>query len=131
VIGCDTIAECRGEVLGKPSDLTDARRMLRLLRGCEHRVISGVCIWNRPSDSIETATDVTRLTMDDVSESAIEAYLATGGWQGKAGAFGYQDGLDWIHIVEGSESNVVGLPMELLQRLLRTNHQWQVGKQGS
>jgi septum formation protein len=56
--------------------------------------------------------------MDPISDDSLERYLATGDWEGKAGAFGYQDGLDWVHIVEGSESNVVGLPMELLQRML-------------
>jgi septum formation protein len=56
--------------------------------------------------------------MDVISDRQLEDYLATGQWQGKAGAFGYQDGLDWVHVVEGSESNVVGLPMELLAKLL-------------
>ena len=53
-----------------------------------------------------------------ISDAEIEAYLATGDWEGKAGAFGYQDGVPWIEILEGSESNVVGLPMELLSRML-------------
>jgi septum formation protein len=57
--------------------------------------------------------------MDAISDDELDAYLATGAWEGKAGAFGYQDGLDWVHVVEGSESNVVGLPMELLARMLR------------
>ena len=52
--------------------------------------------------------------MDDLSDEAVEEYLATGEWQGKAGAFGYQDRLGWVHVVSGSESNVVGLPMEML-----------------
>jgi septum formation protein len=64
--------------------------------------------------------DVTRLVMDPISDAELEAYLATEQWEGKAGAFGYQDGLDWVHVMEGSESNVVGLPMELLARMLET-----------
>jgi septum formation protein len=56
--------------------------------------------------------------MDSLSDKQLSAYLDCGGWEGKAGAFGYQDGLDWVHVVEGSESNVVGLPMELLARML-------------
>jgi len=56
--------------------------------------------------------------MDPLSEEQIEGYLASDQWAGKAGAFGYQDRLGWVHIVAGSESNVVGLPMELLQRML-------------
>jgi septum formation protein len=62
--------------------------------------------------------DVTRLVMDPISDAELDAYLETEQWEGKAGAFGYQDGLDWVHVVEGSESNVVGLPMELLARML-------------
>ena len=56
--------------------------------------------------------------MDPLSDEQLDAYLAGGQWEGKAGAFGYQDGLDWVHVVEGSESNVVGLPMELLAEML-------------
>jgi septum formation protein len=62
--------------------------------------------------------EVTRLVMDPLTPSQLEGYLQTEAWEGKAGAFGYQDGLDWVHVVEGSESNVVGLPMELLARML-------------
>ena len=58
--------------------------------------------------------DVTRLRMADISDAELDAYLATDAWVGKAGAFGYQDGVPWIEVLEGSESNVVGLPLELL-----------------
>jgi len=118
VIGCDTVAECNGQILGKPASLVHARQMLELLRGREHRVYSGVCLWQRPGDVRRTEVDTTTLIMDAISDAELDAYLATGGWEGKAGAFGYQDGLDWVHITEGSESNVVGLPMELLGRML-------------
>jgi septum formation protein len=56
--------------------------------------------------------------MDPLTDEQIEHYLDTDGWVGKAGAFGYQDGLDWVHVLEGSESNVVGLPLERLAVLL-------------
>src|SRR5262245_4236428 len=118
VIGCDTVAECGGEVLGKPADREDARRMLALLRGREHRVVSGLCLWRRPDDKYRTELDITRLVMESISDEELNKYLDTNQWEGKAGAFGYQDGLDWVHILEGSESNVVGLPMELLGRML-------------
>lgn len=119
VIGCDTVAECCGHILGKPANLEHARQMLDLLRGREHHVYSGLCVWHRPSDERRVEVEVTRLVMDAISDAELDRYLATGAWEGKAGAFGYQDGLDWVHILEGSESNVVGLPMELLDRLLR------------
>jgi septum formation protein len=118
VIGCDTVAECCGQVLGKPRDREDARQMLTLLSGREHRVHSGLCLWRRPDDAHWTCVDVTRLVMDPLSPGKIDAYLAADAWVGKAGAFGYQDGLDWVHVVAGSQSNVVGLPLELLERML-------------
>jgi septum formation protein len=118
VIGCDTVAECLGQILGKPANLEHARQMLTLLRGREHHVYSGLCLWLRPTDIHVSEVDVTKLRMDAISDADLEQYLSTGEWEGKAGAFGYQDGLDWVHIVDGSESNVVGLPMELLERML-------------
>jgi septum formation protein len=118
VIAADTVAECDGFVLGKPRDEDHARAMLRSLRGRSHRVLTGVCVWplDRPEPIIRVA--VTQLVMDDLSDNAIEEYLATGEWQGKAGAFGYQDRLGWVHVVEGSESNVVGLPLDMLAEML-------------
>ena len=118
VVGCDTVAECRGQILGKPVDRDHARQMLQLLSGRDHAVYSGLCIWHRPSDRIRVEVDVTRLRMDAFPASELEEYLDSQQWEGKAGAFGFQDRLGWVHIVEGSESNVVGLPMELLARML-------------
>jgi septum formation protein len=119
VIGCDTVAECRGHILGKPKNREHAREMLTLLRGRDHHVYSGLCLWPRPGETPHVKVETTRLVMDAVSDSQLEQYLDTLLWEGKAGAFGYQDGLDWVHVVEGSESNVVGLPMELLSATLR------------
>ena len=118
ILGCDTVAECYGQVLGKPRDREDASRMLKLLRGKEHRVHSGVCLWVRPEDLVLLQVDTTTLFMDEVSDQQLENYLDTNKWEGKAGAFGYQDGWDWLHVTKGSETNVVGLPMELLGDML-------------
>jgi len=118
VIACDTVAECQGQILGKPADREDARQMLTLMRDQEHRVYSGLCVWRRPDDERRLQIEVTKLVMDPISDADLEQYLVSGQWEGKAGAFGYQDGLDWVHVVEGSESNVVGLPMELLAKML-------------
>jgi len=93
-------------------------RMLGALSGTRHRVYSGVCLWRRPEDALDVRFAVTTLEMDPLSEQQLNAYLDSGEWQGKAGAFGYQDRLGWVHILEGSESNVVGLPMELVERML-------------
>ena len=118
VLGCDTVAECGGEILGKPHDRDHARRMLRRLSGQSHRVYSGLCLWPLATGVPQTEVAITHLHMDTLSEDALEDYLETDLWQGKAGAFGYQDGPDWLHITEGSGSNVIGLPLELLKKML-------------
>jgi len=118
VVACDTVAECVGQILGKPKNREHAGQMLRLLSGREHHVYSGLCIWRLPAGGPHVQVDVTRLRMDVLSDAQIEEYLDTGMWEGKAGAFGYQDRIDWLQIESGSESNVIGLPMELLARML-------------
>jgi septum formation protein len=119
VIGCDTVAEVEGRILGKPADRRHAREMLELLRGKLHRVHSGLCLWQRPGDQVRVESDVTTLAMASISDGELELYLDSEAWRGKAGAFGYQDRHGWLTIVSGSESNVVGLPLELLARMLR------------
>lgn len=118
IVACDTVAECDGQILGKPRDEAHARAMLELLSGREHCVYSGLCVWKVPEGEPRVEVDRTTLRMDPLTPQLIDAYLQTGLWRGKAGAFGYQDGFDWLRIVAGSESNVVGLPMELLGRML-------------
>lgn len=118
LVAADTVAECAGQILGKPAGRADARRMLELLAGREHRVYSGLCVWPLPDGRPETRVAVTTLRMERLSPEQLEEYLDGGQWRGKAGAFGYQDRHGWLHIVEGSESNVVGLPLELLAEML-------------
>jgi len=123
IIGCDTIVLCEETLLEKPTDRNDAQRMLRHLRGRIHHVLSGLCLLTKTHEAMtarqESAT--TRLMMQPITDEELETYLDTGQWQGKAGAFGYQDGNDWITILEGSESNVVGLPMELFRAMFFTD----------
>ncbi|OYP31174.1 Maf family protein [Rhodopirellula sp. MGV] len=121
ILAADTVASVGGQILGKPHDDRHAAEMLRTLSGRKHDVYTGVCLW-RSSDS-KCVVDVVRteLVMEQLSDAMIADYLKTMLWEGKAGAFGYQDGNDWIRIVDnGSESNVVGLPMERLKELLET-----------
>jgi septum formation protein len=118
IIACDTICECQGQVLGKPRDEDHARRMLEMLSGRRHRVFSGLCLWNVPQGEPQVRVDETTLRMDVLSPAHMDQIVNSGLWEGKAGAFGYQDGLDWVHVEQGSESNVVGLPMELLAEML-------------
>lgn len=118
IVGCDTVAECGGRILGKPDDQDHARQILRELRGRRHRVLSGLCVWKKPGHGPMVRVAETQLDMDWLSDQQIDEYVASGQWVGKAGAFGYQDRLGWVHVVEGSESNVVGLPLELLEEMI-------------
>ena len=118
VLGCDTVAECDGQILGKPDDVDAARQMLRTFSGRLHRVLTGLCLWNVPAGEPQIRVATSTLRMDPLSDRQLEDYLASDQWEGKAGAFGYQDRLGWVHVIEGSESNVVGLPLELLAEML-------------
>ncbi len=124
IVACDTVAECKGEVLGKPRDEEHARGMLELLRGSVHRVYSGLCVWRPHGEGAagqpNVRLSVSNLRMDEISDRQLEDYLASGLWAGKAGALGYQDRAGWLHLMSGSESNVVGLPIELLREMLTT-----------
>lgn len=118
VLACDTVAECVGLVLGKPKDRDHAQAMLSRLSGREHRVYSGVCLWDRASAARYVQVAKSTLRMKAIDASTIEEYLDTDQWIGKAGALGFQDGPPWVELVEGSATNVVGLPMELLSEML-------------
>ena len=84
---------------------------------------SGLCVWRPSADGDAGQPDVqlatSALRMDPISDAQLDDYLASSLWEGKAGAFGYQDRAGWIHLTAGSESNVVGLPMELLTERLK------------
>lgn len=117
VLAADTVAHCRGEILEKPDSRADAKRMLRLMSGQLHEVLTGVCLWNLETNAHRELMERTTLRMDELSDDQLELFLDSGEWQGKAGAFGFQDGLDWVHIETGLASNVVGLPVERLEKI--------------
>ncbi len=118
VLGADTVVSVDGRLLGKPADADDARRMLRVLSGTRQAVITGVALLGAGRRSI--ASETTFVTMRDISEEELEDYIASGEWEGKAGAYAIQETADrFVTGLEGSFSNVVGLPMELVCRLLR------------
>ena len=114
-LAADTVAVCGSETLGKPTNREHAEKMLRMMSGKEHRVLTGVCLRIAGTDRIKTWLEETTLVMSVLSDDKLEDYLDSDGWVGKAGAFGYQDELDWVRIVNGLESTVVGLPIEKLQ----------------
>jgi septum formation protein len=120
VLSCDTVAEHAGIVLGKPNDVDHAQEMLLRLRGREHRVYSGLCLWSRATGNRIVRVDCSTLVLKHFSDAELQEYLASDLWVGKAGSLGFQDGPPWLTLLDGSATNVVGLPMELLSQMLRS-----------
>jgi septum formation protein len=133
VLGADTIVVIDDRILGKPVDAVDAARMLRLLSGRVHRVITGVSVIGpaasdqptvaskreAPNFLEQTASETTLVTMNELSDEEIREYIATGEPMDKAGAYGIQGMASrWIPRIEGDYSNVVGLPVALVYRML-------------
>jgi len=119
ILGGDTVVALGNTVFGKPVDRDDARRIISTLAGTTHEVITGVTLLDARTGRCDTGHDRTLVIMRRLSETQIENYLATGAWEGKAGAYGIQDRGDaFIDRIEGSFSNVVGFPMELVMRML-------------
>lgn len=117
VLGADTTVVVDGEILAKPEDDADAVRMLRLLAGQTHQVITGVCVVS--SVAMETAAEVTSVTFTTLSDAEIEAYIATGEPMDKAGAYGIQGrAAKWIPRIQGCYFNVVGLPLALTANMI-------------
>jgi septum formation protein len=127
VLGADTIVVVDGAILGKPRDAGDAARMLRMLSGRTHDVITGVCVVSpvgggqrSVASNTKTASEATRVTMCEISEDEIRDYVATGEPMDKAGAYAIQGiASRWIPRIEGDYSNVVGLPVALVYGMLR------------
>lgn len=118
VVAADTIVVCGGEVLGKPKDEADAFRMLRLLSGRDHQVMTGMTVCR--GEEAVTVTEVTDIHFRDLSDGEIRHYIATGEPMDKAGAYGIQGGaaLFATHL-DGDYYNVMGLPVCSLVSLLR------------
>jgi septum formation protein len=118
VLGADTIVLVGGEMMGKPRDAADAIRMLRGLSGREHEVLTGIAIVSKRGAVVEVAR--TRVWVNPLSDLEIKEYVATGEPLDKAGAYGIQGlGSKFIDRIQGSFSNVVGLPVALVYRLLK------------
>lgn len=118
VIGADTVVVVDGEVLGKPRDAEDAARMLRLLAGRPHEVLTGVAVACR--GSLVTRVERTTVWFRPLSDREIDWYVASGEPLDKAGAYAIQAlASRFIPRIEGSYSNVVGLPMATVVQLLK------------
>jgi nucleoside triphosphate pyrophosphatase len=130
VLGADTIVVVDKAILGKPRDADDARRMLRLLSGRTHAVVTGVCVVGANSrrsektpaaaHEITIASESTLVSMNDISDDEIRDYVASGEPMDKAGAYAIQGMASrWIPRIEGDYSNVVGLPVAMVYAMLR------------
>jgi septum formation protein len=119
VLGADTVVVCDHEILNKPVDDADAARMLRLLAGRTHQVITGVCLIS--SLGVEVAAETTRVTMLTLSDEEILAYVATREPTDKAGAYAIQGHASrWIPRIVGCYFNVVGLPVALVNTMIES-----------
>jgi septum formation protein len=134
VLGADTIVVVHESILGKPVDAADAKRMLRTLSGRTHQVITGVCLMGprrrgqgpvglRPgaeNPELRTGSETTLVTVGEITDQEISDYVASGEPMDKAGAYAIQGRASrWIPRIEGDYSNVVGLPVALVYRMLR------------
>jgi len=119
VIGADTIVVLEGQILGKPRDEQEARKMLKRLSGCKHRVISGLAVINTASGQRIIESVESWVSFRTLSEDEIESYIASREPMDKAGAYGIQGrGASFVIEVEGCYTNVVGLPVSCLLKSL-------------
>jgi septum formation protein len=117
VLAADSVGWIDARVIGKPEDEADARRILRTLSGRVHELWTGVCLW-RAADGWQLQwQEVSRVRMKKLSAGEISQYLTTRKWEGCSGAYAIQEESDpYLTVVEGSVSNVIGLPMESLAK---------------
>ena len=118
VLAADTVVALNDEPLGKPADADDARRMLRLLSGTTHQVITGVAVTRRSINLLRQSRVASSVHMRPLNDAEINAYVASGEWAGKAGGYGIQDRDPFVTRTSGCHTNIVGLPMTDTARLL-------------
>jgi septum formation protein len=120
VLAADTAVVVDGQILGKPMDEADAKRMLRMIGGRTHEVLTAVSVFH-PGQIVDTRVDATTVEFAELSESDIDWYVSSGEPMDKAGAYAVQ-GLAsrFVTRVDGSYSNVVGLPIALVYQMLTT-----------
>lgn len=119
VLGADTVVYHRGELLGKPADRNEARRMLHRLSGGRHSVFTGLALVDARTNKQESVFAETRVWMRALEDELIDAYVATGEPMGKAGAYAIQGkAAVFVERIEGCYFNVVGLPLYQLSLLL-------------
>ena len=116
VLGADTVVALDGKILGKPKDGEDAKRMLRMLSGRVHSVFTGVCLADR--NGAQERVVEAKVLFKTLNENLIESYVLSGTPLDKAGAYGIQDSIV-VESIQGSYTNVMGLPMEAVKEMLK------------
>ena len=117
VLAADTVIALDGELMGKPADRADAKRMLTTLSGASHRVLTGVALVT--GEGVDAGLDDSRVRFTGLDETRVERYLDTGEYRGKAGAYAIQGrAAAFVERLEGSYSGVMGLPLFVVARLL-------------
>jgi len=119
VIGADTIADFEGEIIGKPADAKEADEITRRLFSRPHKVITAVAIVRIVDGTEIVKSDSTTVYPRKLTNKQIAEHIKGGSWRGKAGAYAIQEQDEFVERIEGSLTNVMGLPMELVHRLLR------------
>jgi len=121
VLAADTVVAVANQILGKPEDAEDAARMLRMLSGKTHSVITSVCLSGRDFEDIRSETTAVHFSV--MTDDEIREYVRTGEPMDKAGAYAIQGRASrWISKIEGDYYNVVGLPVDLVWRMLREHN---------
>ncbi|AQQ09560.1 Maf-like protein YhdE [Sedimentisphaera cyanobacteriorum] len=121
VLGSDCIVELEGEIFEKPEDGRDAERIIRTLFSSPHNVITSVAVVLRSGGRKSVRTAITRIYPAKLTQEQISHHISTGKWRGRSGGYGVQDPHteEYIEKIEGSFTNVVGLPMELTSEMLK------------
>lgn len=120
VLGADTVVSLGQEILGKPSDARDARRILASLSGTTHQVITAVTLVRHSDNLFLSRVVISTVEMKPLHPAEIDAYIASGDWQGKAGAYGIQDRDPFVRRTAGCYTNIMGLPMTTTAEMLKS-----------
>jgi len=119
IIGVDTVVAYKKHIIGKPKNKKDAKRILELLNGTTHRVVSGICVIDTAKNKVYTDTEITHIEMDRITNKEIAAYIRHGEGTDKAAGYAIQGiGGLFIKKIRGDYFNVVGLPMHKLKKIL-------------
>jgi septum formation protein len=128
VLSADTVVVLDGQILGKPSDMSENQSFLQRLSGKTHSVITGVCLVEVDSGRSAVAHEISEITFRKLSTQEIHEYAVSGEGLDKAGGYGIQGGAaKFVERVEGSHDNIVGLPVALVEKLLRENG-WRIDR---